>query len=384
VIIFVIMNPVIPKKKLFRIALYTSTAIGLITIGPVYIVVVAMANIETTVAVLVKILGAAVIGISFFIFLIWLLNIALLYYSRKRVFLFRKRNMRYLWSYLLCFIPLVSIRLAVTPVINNPERLQRSIEWKTKILGINPTDFNYMPFTDWAFQILIMIFVIASVNSMVLIIQDLVLLIEKKTKIENENIQLKIKNIEAANQKLKQQLQPHFLFNSLNVLKTLIKKQPDNAESYIKRLSDFLRASVLYDNVNTVKFEEELKVSLDYIEMQKIRFGNSLHFEAIIPDEAKAGLLPVFSIQMLLENAIKHNAFTTELPLHITLTCENGWLTVRNTIQHKATFVSSAGMGLINLSERYNIISGDDIVIKQDDSTFSVSIKILSNENRDH
>jgi hypothetical protein len=383
-IIFVIMNPVIPKKKLFRIAFYTSTAIGLITIGPVYIVVVAMANIETTVAVLVKILGAAVIGISFFIFLIWLLNIALLYFSRKRVFLFRKRNMRYLWSYLLCFIPLVSIRLAVTPIINNPERLQRSIEWKTKILGINPTDFNYMPFTDWAFQILIMIFVIASVNSMVLIIQDLVLLIEKKTKIENENIQLKIKNIEAANQKLKQQLQPHFLFNSLNVLKTLIKKQPDNAESYIKRLSDFLRSSVLYDNVNTVKFEEELKLSLDYIEMQKIRFGNSIVFETSIPDEAKAGLLPVFSIQMLLENAIKHNAFTAELPLHITLTCENGWLTVRNTIQHKATVESSAGMGLINLSERYNIISGDDIVIKQDDSTFSVSIKILSNENRDH
>jgi LytS/YehU family sensor histidine kinase len=241
-----------------------------------------------------------------------------------------------------------------------------------------------MPFTDWAFQILIMIFVIASVNSMVLIIQDLVLLIEKKTKIENENIQLKIKNIEAANQKLRQQLQPHFLFNSLNVLKTLIKKQPDNAETYIKRLSDFLRASVLYDNVNTVKFEEELKLSLDYIEMQKIRFGNSIVFETSIPDEAKVGLLPVFSIQMLLENAIKHNAFTTESPLHIALTCENGWLTVRNTIQHKGAVESSAGMGLINLSERYKIISGDDIVIKQDDSTFSVRIKILSNEHRDH
>ena len=378
------MNPVIPIKKLFRIAFYTSTAIGLITIGPVYMVAVIMANIETTIAVLAKILGAAVIGISFFIFLIWLLNIALLYYSRKRVFLFRKKKLRYLWSYLLCFIPLLSIRLAVTPVINNPERLQQSIEWKAKILGINPTDFNYIPFTDWAFQILIMIFVIASVNSMVLIIQDLVLLIEKKTKIENENIQLKIKNIEAANQKLRQQLQPHFLFNSLNVLKTLIKKQPDNAETYIKRLSDFLRASVLYDNVNTVKFEEELKLSLDYIEMQKIRFGNSIVFETSIPDEAKVGLLPVFSIQMLLENAIKHNAFTTESPLHIALTCENGWLTVRNTIQHKGAVESSAGMGLINLSERYKIISGDDIVIKQDDSTFSVRIKILSNEHRDH
>jgi hypothetical protein len=378
------MNSIIPAKKLFRIAAYTSTAIGLITIGPVYLVMTTMVNIKTTYAVLAKILCAAVIGISFFIFFIWLINIALLYYSRKKVFLFRKRNLRYLWSYLLCFIPLLSLRLMVTPVINDPVKLQRAVEWKSKILGINTANFDYMPFTNWLFQILIMVFVIASVNSMVLIIQELVLLIEKKTKIENENIQLKIKNIEAANQKLKQQLQPHFLFNSLNVLKTLIKKQPDNAETYLKRLSDFLRVSVQYDNVNTVKFEEELKLSLDYIEMQKIRFGNALHFDIAIPDEVKAGLLPVFSIQMLLENAIKHNAFTTESPLHIKLSCENGWITVSNTIQHKVAGESSTGMGLINLSERYKIISGYDIAIRSDESTFSVSIKILSNENCNH
>jgi len=378
------MNAIIPIKKLLRIAVYTSTAIGLITIGPVYMVAITIANIKTTVDVLAKILCSAVIGISFFIFFIWLINIALLYYSRKRAFLFRKKYMRYLWSFLLCLIPLISIRLMVTPVINDPVRLQKAIEWKSKAFGINYTNFDYVPFTNWMFQILIVVFVIASVNSMVLIIQDLVLLIEKKAKIENENVRLKIKNVEAANQKLKQQLQPHFLFNSLNVLKTLIKKQPDNAEIYVKRLSDFLRASVLYDNVNTVQFEEELKLSLDYIEMQKIRFGHSIYFEASISDEAKVGLLPVFSVQMLLENAIKHNAFTPESPLHITLTCDNGWLTVSNNIQHKEAVESSSGMGLINLSERYKIISGEDIVIKQDDSTFSVSIKILSHENRDH
>jgi sensor histidine kinase YesM len=378
------MNSIIPIKKLFRIAVYTSTAIGLITLGPVYVVAITIANIRTTDAVLAKILGAAVIGISFFIFIIWLINIALLVYSRKRIFLFRKKNIRYLWSYLLCFIPLLSLRLIINPVLNDPAKVQKAIEWKTKAFGINPANFDYMPYTNWMFQILIMVFVIISVNSVVLIIQDLVLLIEKKTKIENENDQLKIKNIEAANQKLKQQLQPHFLFNSLNVLKTLIKKQPDNAETYLKRLSDFLRASVLFDHANTVKFEEELKLGLDYIEMQKIRFGNSIHFEVNIPDEAKAGLLPVFSIQMLLENAIKHNAFTTESPLHIKLFCENGWLTVNNTVRHKVAGESSTGMGLINLSERYKIISGDDIVIMSDDSAFSVSIKILSDENRNH
>jgi hypothetical protein len=378
------MNSEIPIKKLFRIAAFTSTAIGLITIGPVYIVAVTFANIRASYSVLAGILGMAVVGISIFIFLIWMLNIALLYYSGKGIFLLRKTNMRYLWSYLLCFIPLLSIRLMVTPVLNDPARLQKAIEWKTKAFGINPASIDYLPFTNWMFQILIMVFVIASVNSMVLIIQDLVLLIGKKTKIEHENIGLKIKNVEAANQKLKQQLQPHFLFNSLNVLKTLIRKQPDDAETYLKRLSDFLRASVQYDNVNTVKVEEELKLSLDYIEMQKIRFGDALHFEVDIPAEAKTGFLPVFSLQMLLENAIKHNAFTTEAPLYIKLFHENGWITVRNTIRHKAAGEPSTGMGLINLSERYRIISGHDIAIRADESAFSVSIKILSHEDRNH
>jgi two-component system LytT family sensor kinase len=118
--------------------------------------------------------------------------------------------------------------------------------------------------------------------------------------------------------------------------------------------------------------------------MQKIRFGDAIHFEVNIPDKVKVGFLPVFSIQMLLENAIKHNAFTIEAPLYIKLFHENGWITVSNTIQHKAANESSTGLGLINLSERYKIISGNDITIRSDDSTFSVSIKILSDENCNH
>ena len=340
-----------------------------------------MANIKTTYEVLFKLFCSSVFGISFFIFIIWSINIGLLYYSRKRTFFLRRKNLRYIVSYLVCFLILFSIRLAVSPLLNNPLKVQEIIKWKIDFFDIDPGVLDYTQYTSWLFQILIIFFVIGSINSVVLIVQDLVLLIERKTKIENENTELRIRNVEAANQKLKQQLQPHFLFNSLNVLKTLIRKQPDNAETYLKRLSDFLRASVLYDSVNTVTFGEELKLSLDYIEMQKIRFGDAIHFEVAIPDEAKAGFLPVFSVQMLLENAIKHNAFTTEMPLHIKLFYENGWLTVSNTVRHKAVNESSTGMGLINLSERYKIISGDEISIRSDDSTFSVSIKILAHEN---
>ncbi len=376
------MNTVIPIKKLFRVAVYTSITIGLITMGPVYVFSTIIGNINSNSVVLIKLLSSTVTGISFFVFFIWLINIALLYYQKKRTTL--TNNIRYIGSYLVCLLLLLSIRLINNPILNDPEKVQRILNWKIKEFGIQPVNFDYLQYTSWLFLILIMIFVLGSINTIVLIIQELVLLLENKTKIESENIRLKIKNIEAANQKLKQQLQPHFLFNSLNVLKTLIKKQPVNAEAYLIRLSDFLRASVSFDNANTVKFKDELKLSLDYIEMQKIRFKDAIHFDIAIPEEEQQGILPIFSIQLLLENAIKHNAFTIESPLFIKLIYQDGWITVSNNIQQKNTNEPSSGMGLTNLSERYKIISGNEIKIKSDDSDFSVSIKILQDENSDH
>ncbi len=378
------MNSIIPLKKLFRIAIYTSTGIGIITVGPVYIIGIILGNISTTNLILIKLLSSSVVGISFFVFLFWVINIALLKYLNKRILSHKKQNIRYILSYLVCFLLMFSIRLITNPIINDPEKTQKIINWKIKEFGINPENIDYLQYNNLVFQLLIMIFVVFSINTVVIIIQDLVLLIDKKAKIELENTQLKIKNIEAANQKLKQQLQPHFLFNSLNVLKTLIRKQPDNAEAYLKRLSDFLRASVSFDNANTVKFEEELKLSLDYIEMQKIRFKEAIHFQVSIPEKIKGGFLPVFSIQLLLENAIKHNAFTIESPLTIKLFYKDDWITVSNNIQQKFVEEPSPGMGLVNLSERYKIISGDEINIQSNDIDFSVSVKVLSNENCNH
>ncbi len=373
-----------PIKKLFRIAIFTSTAIGLITMGPVYIIGITLGGMNITSAILLKLLGITVTGISLFVFIIWLINILLLYYYNKKTILFKKKNSRYFFSFLFCFILMLSIRLFTNPLFNDPQKIQEVLNWKIRVFGIQPGSLNYMQFNNLGLQILIMVFVIISINTVILIIQELVIINELKTRIESENIRLKIKNIEAANQKLKQQLQPHFLFNSLNVLKSLIRKKPVDAEVYLKKLSDFLRASLSFDNVNTVKFEEELKLSLDYIEMQKIRFEDAIHFEIDIPEDAKCGLIPLFSVQLLLENAIKHNAFTTESPLYIKLYYNNGWITVSNHIQKKMAEDSSTGMGLTNLSERYKLISGDDIIIKSNDSDFSVSIKILPDENCNH
>lgn len=230
---------------------------------------------------------------------------------------------------------------------------------------------------------MIVLFSLSS-NTLILIIQDLMLLREKKAMIESENAQLKIKNIEATYSQLKQQIHPHFLFNSLNTLKSLIRKQPQDAEIYLKKLSDFLRASITLNNENLAKLTDELKFCLDYLELQKGRFGEALKYSVEIPEEAKSGFVPVFSVQHLLENAIKHNALTFENPLLIEVKYDDNRIIVTNNIQIKSITEETTGRGLANLAERYWILSGDEIILKSDDTHFSVSLKILNHEDSNH
>jgi sensor histidine kinase YesM len=362
-----------PLKRLFRIALFSSTLIGLITMGPIYAIVFSFGIINVDSISLLKLIVPVVFGITFFVFLFWTINIFLSYNIHKYSLSFRLQ----LWSYVIGFLLMISLRFIFTNILLSHSFSQEITNWKVKEFGVQFNNIGLLPTNHSLFPYVIIVFLVFSINTVVLIFHGIVNMEAQKSIIESENTQLKIKNIEAANLKLKQQLHPHFLFNSLNVLKTLIKKQPDNAEAYLKRLSDFLRASVSLENVNTVKFEEELKLSMDYLEMQKIRFGNAIQFEVSIPEEAKTGIVPTFSIQLLLENAIKHNAFTLESPLLIKLIYHNGWITVSNNIQNKNTDEDSPGIGLSNLSERYKIISGDEINIQSNDTNFSVSIKVL-------
>jgi two-component system, LytTR family, sensor kinase len=204
-----------------------------------------------------------------------------------------------------------------------------------------------------------------------------------KQRLEVENATLRAESIEVMYQQLKQQVNPHFLFNTLSTLKTLIHDNPD-AEIYLKRLSDFLRTSVSYNNKNTLILGEELKFCLDYLELQKVRFGEALLFSIRIPENVKSGFVPVFSIQQLIENAIKHNALTVSQPLHIKIDYSDERVVVSNNIKRKNTSEESLGVGLINLAERYRILSGDEVIIKTENNCFLVSIKILDHENSNH
>ncbi|WP_181303979.1 sensor histidine kinase [Rufibacter sp. XAAS-G3-1] len=223
-------------------------------------------------------------------------------------------------------------------------------------------------------------------NTIVLVLTDLVILQRKSAQIAVENSQLKMNHAIAQHQRLKHQLQPHFLFNSLNTLKTLIKKQRPEAEEYLVRLSDLLRASIASENKTTILLEEELKLCVDYLEMQKVRFKDSFSYKIEIPAHIlTSGCLPIFSLQLLVENAIKHNAFTVEEPLTIQISCTSeASIMVWNNRKPKQSLEPSSGIGLKNLSERYQVICGNGINVVESDQSFSVELKLLTNEYCHH
>ncbi len=199
---------------------------------------------------------------------------------------------------------------------------------------------------------------------------------------ELEVVRLQSANMETTNQLLKQQIQPHFLFNALNTLKSLIKKQPDVAENYLIQLSDFLRASISGHRTDVVPIEEELKLCKNYMDMQKIRFGEALQYQVDVPESYLGKyFIPFFSLQPLLENAIKHNELTKQYPLLIAIYAENDRIVVKNNLRLKKNVETSTGNGLTNLRERYRILYQEEIHILQTDSAFIVSLKLIPNES---
>lgn len=224
------------------------------------------------------------------------------------------------------------------------------------------------------------IFLLGSVvvNTIILVLHDFVLLQTFKSKTALELSALKAAHAEAANLLLKQQIHPHFLFNALNTLKSLYRNEVSSGDMYVVHLANFLRVSIQGRSRSISRVSEELSHMMDYLEMQKIRFGKALICKVEIPNNiVDAYFLPSFSLQPLIENAIKHNNFTEEEPLKIELFCKEMRLIIRNNMQEKNWKEESSSYGLTNLSERYQLLSGDEVIIRRDHGMFSVSILLL-------
>lgn len=177
---------------------------------------------------------------------------------------------------------------------------------------------------------------------------------------------------------LKNQLDPHFLFNSLNVLTSLIEEDPEQAQKFTTSLSKVYRYVLEQKNKDLVTVEEELAFAKTYIRLLKMRFEESIVF--YIPEHdigIETKIVPL-SLQLLLENAVKHNVVTSSKPLRIRVYGEDGMLCVSNNLQEKQVVKKSSGVGLRNIQERYQILSNREVQILKSNTEFTVKLPMLS------
>ncbi|MDI1255970.1 MAG: histidine kinase [Flavobacterium sp.] len=201
------------------------------------------------------------------------------------------------------------------------------------------------------------------------------LLLEKQ-KNQLEIAQLRKEKLEAQLASLKQQISPHFLFNSLSTLRTMV--ADESAKKYINKLSNVYRYLLNLNENDLVSLQEELEFTESYLYILKERFEDALQVENNLPMAIVDKKIPPLVLQLLIENAIKHNVTSVKNPLKITIARYNDDnIIISNTIQPKLTTEISTGKGLENIRYRYQILSEQNIVVASIDGVFTVIIPIL-------
>ena len=179
---------------------------------------------------------------------------------------------------------------------------------------------------------------------------------------------------------LKNQIDPHFLFNSLNVLSSLIEENPENAQRFTTSLSKIYRYVLEQKDKELVSVEEELAFAKTYMNLLKMRFENSLYYELPTTNlNPEAKVVPL-SLQLLLENTVKHNVVSEQKPLHIRIYFEGDYLAIQNDYQKKEVLQERKGVGLQNIINRYGIITNRKVLIEQNEKTFTVKIPVLTRQ----
>ncbi|MGI8581047.1 MAG: histidine kinase, partial [Chitinophagaceae bacterium] len=190
-------------------------------------------------------------------------------------------------------------------------------------------------------------------------------------RIEKEKIQSQFET-------LKSQVNPHFLFNSFNTLISVIEENPESAVEYTEHLSDLYRKIVTYRDNDTITLGEEINLINDYFFIQKKRFGNHLTCTIDLKEEdLKNYRIAPLTLQLLCENAVKHNAVSSETPLIIRIFVQADQLVVQNNINKKLTTEIGAGMGLRNIQNRYRHLSKKEFGIEKTNKEFIVYIPLL-------
>ncbi len=186
------------------------------------------------------------------------------------------------------------------------------------------------------------------------------------------------KSANAQFESLKNQLDPHFLFNSLNVLSSLIEENPLQAQRFTADMSKIYRYVLEQKDKETIKVSEEIAFAKTYCDLLKTRFEDSIHIDIQVNESDENYLVVPLSLQLLLENCIKHNKATTQSPLTIKIYTKDQHLVVENNRQKRESLQSSSGVGLSNIVQRYALLSNQAVSIETTEDNFIVKVPILS------
>lgn len=201
---------------------------------------------------------------------------------------------------------------------------------------------------------------------------------------EAERADLQRRHVESQLAGLRNQINPHFLFNSLNTLVYLIPESPEKAVRFVQQLSKVYRYVLESRDTRLIPLREELEYLKSYAFLLKERFGDNLdiHFSGLENGKLEYGQIVPLTLQILFENAIKHNVISAQKPLRIQVWAENNWLAVRNNLQRKAQVMDSTGIGLENIRSRYRMLAAEEIQVIVSHDYFTVLLPLPTSENK--
>jgi LytS/YehU family sensor histidine kinase len=230
---------------------------------------------------------------------------------------------------------------------------------------------NWNVITQSALIILIAVIFITHVYETVFLVKE-----SESEMIRNE--QLERAKAEAELAALKNQIDPHFIFNSLNTLSHLIEEKPEKAKQFNDNLADVYRYILQNKARDLVLLNEEIDFLKNFFSLLRIRFEHAVQLKINVPDEAlDQYLIPPISLQVLAENAIKHNEFTQLTPLVFSVELQGDELIVHNEVRKKTLRKASSKIGLTNLRERYKLTTTKEVIIKDDNKDFTVILPVL-------
>jgi sensor histidine kinase YesM len=290
-------------------------------------------------------------------FTVWQGNVRLMHVIRKR----------YIWSFRQYHKIIISLFLVNIVYSGSVSILMLSI-WKT--FSHEPPD-RQAPMINATLVIIIAACFITN-------IYEIIFLNREREDSRSTVEQLNIAKAQAELEALKNQIDPHFIFNSLNTLSFLITRDPQNARLYNDTLAKVYRYILSNKEKDLVLLKEEIEFISNYFYLLKIRFGEAISMIIEITDLASEDfLIPPISMQALVENAIKHNEFNDKTPLSINVSISANYAIVKNVINLRTYAAPTSRIGLGNLDNRYKLITKRNIIIENNFKTFTVKLPII-------